>query len=64
MEVLLTAGGGGYGVPYERDPELVRQDVIAGYVTVDAARQDYGVVIDPRNFETDLPATLSLRKGT
>lgn len=42
---LNLPGGGGYGEPFRRDPERVRQDVIAGYVTPQAAAQDYGVVI-------------------
>ncbi len=38
----LTGGGGGYGDPRERDPELVRADVRAGYVSPEAARDVYG----------------------
>ena len=40
----LTGGGGGYGLAFERDPEAVRQDVIDGYVSLDYAREAYGVV--------------------
>jgi N-methylhydantoinase B len=40
-----TPGGGGYGDPRRRDPEYVRQDVIAGYVTPEAAATEYGVVV-------------------
>ncbi len=40
---LLTAGGGGYGDPRERDPEAVRRDVAEGYVSAEAARRVYGV---------------------
>jgi N-methylhydantoinase B len=42
---LNTPGGGGYGDPFERDPERVRQDVIAGYVSPEAAEREYGVVV-------------------
>ncbi len=42
---LNTPGGGGYGEPFSRDPERVRQDVIAGYVTPEGAARDYGVVV-------------------
>jgi len=42
---LNHPGGGGYGDPFSRDLELVRQDVIAGYVTPEAAASDYGVVV-------------------
>jgi N-methylhydantoinase B len=40
-----TGGGGGYGDPSERDPERVREDVLDGYVSRDAAREAYGVVL-------------------
>jgi N-methylhydantoinase B len=39
------AGGGGYGDPYARDPELVLEDVIEGRVTPEHARAAYGVAI-------------------
>ena len=37
-------GGGGYGNPLERDPEMVASDVMEGYVGLESARTDYGVV--------------------
>ena len=40
-----TAGGGGYGNPFERSPEAVREDVLDGYVSRTAAREAYGVVL-------------------
>jgi N-methylhydantoinase B len=46
---LIGGGGGGWGDPRERDPELIRRDVLQGYVSADAAADLYGVVIDPRN---------------
>jgi N-methylhydantoinase B len=42
---LHTPGGGGFGDPHTRDPELVRADVVEGYVTVEAAERVYGVVL-------------------
>jgi N-methylhydantoinase B/oxoprolinase/acetone carboxylase alpha subunit len=39
----VTPGGAGFGPPAGRDPELVREDVREGYVTVEAALRDYGV---------------------
>ena len=42
---------GGWGIPFDRDPALVRQDVIEGYVSIESAARDYGVVIDPQTFE-------------
>lgn len=43
---ILSGGGGGYGDPFERDPQRVAQDVRQGYVSIEAAAVDYGVVID------------------
>ena len=43
---FITAGGGGYGDPSERDPELVRHDVAMGLVTPEAAQRDYGVGLE------------------
>jgi len=40
---IMTGGGGGWGVPSERDPEAVRRDVREGYLSADAARRDYGI---------------------
>lgn len=52
---LRTGGGGGFGDPFERDPERVRADVADGYVTVEAAARDYGVILDPETLQiTDL----------
>jgi len=45
---LNTGGGGGFGHPYERDPEHVRADVLDGFVSLEAAERDYGVVLDDR----------------
>lgn len=59
--IVVAGGGGGYGNPLERDIEEVRWDVINGYVSVEHARQDYGVVIDPHTFEIDTIATQRLR---
>jgi N-methylhydantoinase B len=41
----LLSGGGGYGDPVEREPELVLEDVLAGFVTAGRARDVYGVVL-------------------
>ncbi len=60
--VMATAGGGGgYGDPLQRDAEEVQRDVINGYISVESAREDYGVVIDPQSFEIDQKATQRLR---
>jgi N-methylhydantoinase B len=39
-----TAGGGGWGDPRQRDRKHIEQDIIAGYVSPEAARRDYGYV--------------------
>ena len=48
---LITATGGGWGPPLERPVEAVVDDVRDGYVTVEQARRDYGVVVDPDTLE-------------
>ena len=59
-----TTGGGGWGDPLEREPELVARDVLQGKVSARAARDDYGVVLaadatgEPR---VDAAATAALR---
>ena len=58
---LRVSGSGGYGDPRERDPELVARDVALGYVSVDQAREGYGVVVDPVSGAVDAGATTQLR---
>lgn len=60
---LETPGGGGYGDPRHRAPDVVRDDVLNGYVSPDGARADYGVVLDPDTLEVDQAATTALRDG-
>jgi N-methylhydantoinase B len=48
---LVTGTGGGWGSPLERPVEAVVEDVRDGYVTVEQAERDYGVVVDPASFE-------------
>ncbi len=59
---IYTAGGGGWGDPLEREPHLVNDDVKDGFVTLDAALRDYGVVIDPVTLKADEPGTEAKRK--
>jgi N-methylhydantoinase B len=54
-------GGGGYGSPLEREPEMVEADVAEGYVTLEHARSEYGVVIDPAAMRVNIEATMRLR---
>jgi N-methylhydantoinase B len=48
---LITGTGGGYGDPLERPIERVQDDVKNGYVTLEQAKQIYGVTLDPNTFE-------------
>jgi N-methylhydantoinase B len=59
-------GGGGYGSPFERDPTRVLQDVEAGLVSPERARETYGVALTARDGLTwviDEVATNTLRRG-
>ena len=58
---LETPGGGGYGDALARAPETVRMDVTEGYVSTQAARDAYGVVITAEG-TVDEGATTALRK--
>jgi N-methylhydantoinase B len=55
------AGGGGWGDPRKRDPARVRQDVVRGYVSLKAAADDYGVMLDPHTLVVDAAGTARLR---
>ncbi|MBV8453677.1 MAG: hydantoinase B/oxoprolinase family protein, partial [Deltaproteobacteria bacterium] len=56
-------GSGGYGVPSERDLELVLHDFQEGKISMRGARERYAVVIDPETFVIDTAATEALRKN-
>jgi N-methylhydantoinase B len=51
---LRAAGGGGYGDPLDRTPELVLEDVAQGYLSPDQAERTYGVVIVGRDIDVSL----------
>ena len=57
------SGAGGYGPPFEREPWRVLEDVLEGYVSIETARREYGVVIDPVTMTVDGPATERARRG-
>ena len=48
---VMTPGGGGWGDPLDREPEKVARDVALGLVSMDSAKQDYGVVMDPHRLK-------------
>ena len=56
-----TGGGGGYGSPMERDPNLVLQDVLNGYISLRSAEDDYAVVFNVQEMKVDFQATQRLR---
>jgi N-methylhydantoinase B len=58
---LRGGGGGGYGDPMERDPRAVAWDVLNEYISLEAARREYGVVLDPSSLEVDEGETAALR---
>ena len=47
---MFTATGGGYGNPFKRPAEKVAWDVKNEYITVEQAKADYGVIVDPETF--------------
>ena len=54
---LYTSGGGGWGNPLDRASERVRRDVLGGFISLEAARADYGVVIDGETGVVDIAAS-------
>jgi len=64
---FISNGGGGYGNSLEREPETVLEEVIDGFLTIEGARDAYGVVVeavdpDVHDYRIDEAATLALRK--
>lgn len=57
VPVLEMPGGGGYGPAIERDPALVLEDVRDGYVSVESAERDYGVIIETEAWSVNEAAT-------
>ena len=64
--VLRLPGGGGHGDPLEREPAQVTRDVEDGLVSVERARDVYGVVLKegerPGTYTVDAEATARHRK--
>ncbi|HEX4036063.1 MAG TPA: hydantoinase B/oxoprolinase family protein [Solirubrobacteraceae bacterium] len=65
----INRGGGGWGDPFEREPARVMIDVRDGYVSIEGAARDYGVVVlgdpegDPEGLAIDEAETARLRRG-
>jgi N-methylhydantoinase B len=66
--VLSLPGGGGHGDPFEREPAQVTRDVEDGLVSVERARDVYGVVLKegerPGTYTVDAEATARHREAT
>jgi N-methylhydantoinase B len=58
---IVSVGGGGWGDPFQRPPERVLRDVRRHFVSLECARTDYGVIIDPRTREIDATQTADTR---
>ena len=59
--IYETAGGGGWGDPFARDPALVLRDVQEGNISPEAAREEYGVVLKNGLTEVDEKQTALCR---
>jgi N-methylhydantoinase B len=57
-----TGGGGGWGHPFDREPERVLDDVRAGFVSAASAEEHYGVVLTRGGIELDVAATRKRRR--
>lgn len=58
---IETGGGGGYGHPFDREPERVLADVRAGFVGAARAERDYGVILGS-DLDVDIAATARCRE--
>jgi N-methylhydantoinase B len=58
---FITGSGGGYGSPRRRDPQLVLNDVVNGYINQETARSVYGVAIAGEPPQIDTVETERLR---
>ncbi len=61
--VISSGGGGGHGRAFERDPARVMCDIAEGYVSIDAAERDYGVVL-AKDGSLDEEATTARRSAS
>jgi N-methylhydantoinase B len=57
----ILAGAGGWGDPFERDPERVVEDVRNEKISLESARRDFGIAIDLETSALDVGATQTLR---
>lgn len=55
------SGGGGWGDPLERDPEMVRMDTRNEIISPESACRNYGVVLEGEDLHINLEKTKELR---
>ena len=60
---LISGGGGGWGDPLDRDPEWVLRDVCDDVISVEAARDTYGVVLDVSSTDVNVRQTEDRRSA-
>jgi N-methylhydantoinase B len=60
---LRTAGAGGWGSPFEREPNMVLNDVRNEKISIKRAREVYGVVIDEKTMKVDMAETQKSRES-
>ena len=60
--IAEVPGGGGWGNPLERDPDLVMEDIISEKISIDRAQEIYGVVLNTLTRQIDRDATTRLRQ--
>jgi len=58
-----TSGGGGYGPAFNRDPQAILDDVLQGKISINRARERYGVEINLSSQKVDMATTEDLRRG-
>ena len=56
-----AGGGGGYGDPKKRPINMVGKEVRNGVISIESAREDYGIVIDPKTNAVNMATTKKLR---
>ena len=60
---IETGGGGGWGHPFDREPELVLSDILGGFISKESAEKDYGVLLKLNEYCIDMEATIKRRKN-
>lgn len=59
--VVESAGGGGWGIPFQRSIMRLEEDLVRGLITPDQSRNRYGLVLKPGGLEKDDYLTYRVR---